>query len=198
MKNLIEKFAALPRAVRWSIAAIAFLGVYFALVEPSVVATAKYRNKADILRLSLVQASNRAAESSGVSSELKLGAVRFGETVFPTYELGSGALNKRISEVFAAHGVASWKSDERRATNLPRDAFAEALAVGERAKKILVDLDFQAHPTVISNVLADIERAPEVHSVSRVTLRKVESTETNALRANLSVETWIISRSTSR
>jgi len=198
MNALLEKFAGLPRSARWAIAAIVFLGAYFAIVEPVLIATTNYQNKADVLRHSLVQAASRASDSSGVSAELKLGALRFGETAFPSDALGSGALNKRISEVFSAHGVDSWKSDERRAANLPRDAFADSLGAGLRAKKILVDLDFQAHPTIVARVLADLERAPEVHSVSRVTLRKVESENENALRANLSVETWIISRSSSR
>jgi len=193
MANMMQTFASLPRAAKWGLAALAVFAAYFVLVEPSLDATMNLRNKADQLELALGRANERAAGSSTVSDDLKLGAITFGDVSFPVSKGGSGALNKRISDVFAANGVDSWKSDERRATNLPRDTFSGMLAPNERSKKIVVDLDFQAHPITCAAVLADLERSPEVHSVSRVTLRKADGDGSDALRANYSVETWILS-----
>lgn len=198
MNTLIDRLRQLPRAAKWGLGALAFFIAYFAIVEPTLDATAKLSARADRLEAALIRVNQRAEASEGVAADLKLGATRFGDKLSPWNNEGSGALNKRVSVVLETHGITTWTSDERRATNLPRDAFAALLDPEQRAQKIVVDLDFEAHPIIAWRVIADLERAPEAHAIPRLTLRKVDNEDMNTLAVNLSVETWTISEGRAR
>ena len=198
LEQLATKFSALPRAARWGVTALSFFLAYFLVIEPALDATTTYNNKADTLRTALDNAANRAEGADGLSADLKLGTTRFGEKVFPADNPGSGPLNKRIADILGEHGVTAWKSDERPASNLGNNAFQNALNPGQRARKIVVNLDFESHPLTASQVLADLERAPEVHAISSLVLRKVDNPDRNTLRTNMSVETWVISEGRTR
>jgi len=198
MQHWIDRFKKLPRAAKWAAAALAFFTAYFAIIEPALDATARYAARADTLQSALVRANQRARGSAGLAADLKLGTARFGDKLSPWENPGSGALNKRISDVLGEHGVSAWTSDERRAANLPRDTFEGLLAPDERARRIVVDLDFESHPIIATRVIADLERAPEVHAISRLTLRKVDNQKRNTIAVNTSVETWTVAKERAR
>lgn len=186
MSALLAWFRALPRAGRWALLAALGIGAYFAILEPIVDLTASYRLKGD--RLESLLARGELDPGSPEGRAVLLGIANFGEPLPPGPERErTEAFYTGVNEVLARHGVAS-----PRLTTRERVPIATAGPVpGER---LIVDVQFESTPEVVTAVLADLEREPSVAGVSRVLLRRSAQSADKAggtLQVTLSPEAWI-------
>ena len=67
-----------------------------------------------------------------------------------------------------------------------------ALGADEELHRLEMELKFECDPDLAMEVIAELERSPEVTSVPRVVLRK--STEGRRVQATISVEAWSIQK----
>lgn len=185
MKGLIARFAAMPRAARWLILGGVGIGAYFALVEPVLDATAKL-NAACASRLARLETAARDHPTdSSVESDVKLGVQRYGLVSMPGAPKDrSEALNRRIAQVLMAHSVRDVTTTVKE-TPLSGNALARELSAGGsggaasaesgsdiRVDRLVTELQFEASPETVAAVVADLEKSPEIATVSRLQVRK--------------------------
>ncbi len=195
MSSLREKWNGLPRAAKWGAWAVLGLVAYFGVIEPVI----DYRNEVE-RRATTAEGKLRSLvrESAGVKDDentLREGVLAFGEVSFPADSAqGAVAFNRLISEVLSKHGVKNNTSTSRTS---PIGSGPLSKLVGEdlRLERLSADLQFDAEPEAVAGVIADLERSPAVTAVSRVQIRRADSRDADprAVRATISVETWLTS-----
>lgn len=184
--TLRARWQSLPRAARWLILAAAFVALYFASVEPALDATARLSLRADALQSALDRQRSTRDDSAA------LAAARFGDPLLPGGPDRLAALNARVEQVFRERRVSALTIRTRAPIPLGRGSFAGAIPESEQVQRLILDIDFEADPDTAAHVLADLERAPEVAAVSRVSLRRLEKDGRRLVQASLSPEAWII------
>lgn len=204
MKGLIARFAALPRAARWLVLGGVAIAAYFAVVEPVLDATAKL-DAAYALKLARLEAAARDhATDSSVESDVKLGVQRYGLVSMPGAPKDrSEAVNRRIAQVLMAHSVRDVTTTVKE-TPLSGNTLARELGpsgdggVELRVDRLVTELQFEASPEAVAAVVADLERSPEITTVSRVQLRKAaagggsgsKSSSSRLVKAVVAAEAW--------
>lgn len=200
MEGLLQRWKALPRAAQWLVLAAAVALVYFLAVEPALDATASYATRADVLQSGLDRSRDRRAEDSASGRALALGATRFGDPLLPAAPNAAGAedrgaaLNARIESILRDRRLRALSIKARVPAPLGRDVLVDVIGPDEQAQRIVVDLDFEADPQAAMAVIADLERAPEVASIGRVSLRRLDRDGQKVVQVSVSPEAWIIGR----
>jgi len=187
-------YSGLPRAAKWALLGGGFVLCYFAVIEPLMDYGAVVAVRAEDLRSDL---DTRVSELKR-RDELLLGirerSAWFGDVHVP----GDGsemqsALRDRIDRVFQDMSVpAGWSLDRRTEGRVSREAMSGVLQEGEELHRLEMELKFECAPDLAMEVIAELERSPEVTSMPRVVLRK--STEGRRVQATVSVEAWSIQK----
>jgi hypothetical protein len=200
MDALRQRWRALPRAAQWLIVAAIVGGLYFAVIEPILDATASYSASADVLQAGLDRTRARRAEDSESGRALALGAARFGAPLLPASPGATGAddraaaLNARIESILRDRRLRALSIKARTPVALGRDVLADVVGPDEQAQRLVIDLDFEADPEAAMAVIADLERAPEVAAIGRVSLRRLDREGQKVVQVSVSPEAWIIAR----
>jgi hypothetical protein len=201
VSSIRDRYAALPRAVRWLLLAAAFCAIYFAAVEPALDRTSRLGVAADALAASLARERQLAAAWSDSNTPAAAAKAAFGSPALPgPSEPRSRALYTRINKIFEAHGIVP-DINERRAP-LRADQAAAIAGPGYRIDRFILDLTFESSPEVAAAVLAELEQSAEVAAVGRVQIRRVEGPRAGGasssreaprrVRAVLSPEAWVL------
>ncbi|MCA9306537.1 MAG: hypothetical protein KDA16_08385 [Phycisphaerales bacterium] len=194
MSRLREMYAKLPRAARWALWGLAFVVGYFAVVEPVMDYGAVVSVRADELRAGLDERVRELERRDEVLLGIRERTAWFGDVHVP----GDGsemqsALRDRIDRVFTDMSVpAGWSLDRRTEGRVSREAMSGALGADEELHRLEMEIKFECDPDLAMEVIAELERSPEVTSVPRVVLRK--STEGRRVQATISVEAWSIQK----
>ncbi|HYE02434.1 MAG TPA: hypothetical protein VD963_04270 [Phycisphaerales bacterium] len=187
--NLPALYARTPRAARWAFLASLGIVLYFGLVEPALDARARAAARAEALANQLDQERLLAASAQSIPAALAAPALPR-----PAAE-AKQALYERVNTILAEHGVSADRS-ERLAALVPNPAIADLVSPGQSLERLIIDLTFEAAPEVITAVVADLEAAPEVTALARVSLRRAESRAgggaSGRVRAIVSPETWVL------
>lgn len=204
MNTLLQRWQAMPRAGKWlALAAVAALA-YFAIIEPTLDATTSYAVRADVLQSGLDRSRARRAEDSESGRALSLGATRFGAPLLPAATGATGsddrgaALNARIESILRDRSLRALSIKARTPVPLGRDALADVVGADEQAQRLVIDLDFEADPQAAMAVIADLEKAPEVASIGRISLRRLDREGQRVLQVSVSPEAWIVARKGAR
>jgi hypothetical protein len=195
LNSVLAAYRDLPRAGKWGVAAALALVAYFAVVEPVIEKSAELSLRAEQRTLELTSFQREQGTGEGARAALAVGISRYGEVAWPE-EQGArvDAFNRRIADVLRRHGVTGQRTMTRTAS-MPRGPLLDALGPGAAVTRHTNDLQFDATPEQISAILAELEKSPEVAAVSRVHLRRNDEQErARLLRANISVETWVLAR----
>ena len=198
--SLADSFRQLPRAGRWGVAAVAFLAFYFLVVEVALERWNSFSAQADskeaLLRDWTGGSEKRLADENAVANGRRL----YGNANFPGPEgERSQALRARVADVLKKHGVRDYNERDRELL-LGNGPLSAAVGAGTRVRRIVRDVSFDCSPETMVEVLADLERTPEVSAVSRVFVRKLTSSGTRAnssarnVGVTISVEAWAIAR----
>lgn len=105
---------------------------------------------------------------------------------------GSVALSEAATAVINAHSpnVSNFKVDARARQKLPQSALRGVLAPGQRAERVIQDVEFEAPPETVSSIIAALESNPAVDAISSVRLTRVDASR--RLRVKLAIEAWVV------
>ena len=201
MNALKAWFASLPRAGRWSVLALVGLVAYFGIAEPLIDRWNVWSLKADSTEAELRKWVEDASARKQAAERVELGVRTFGTVNSPTtLAQASQALLDRIGKVAKARNVSEFEVAER-GLDLQRGPLSATLPRGMKVRKIIRQVSFVASPDTVAGVLSDLEKSPEVSSVSRVFVQNAQATggarsssttTGRVVRATLSVETWAL------
>lgn len=197
---LINSIKALPRAGKWGLAALAGLAAYFLIVEPSVAKAVALADKATRKETVLQSWSDRKGPRELEESTVNLGSRIYGDVAFPKPEAeGSPATLTKIAAVLKKQGVREY--DVRERPLLLKSPTLIAAAGGVQIKRVVRDLTFECKPEVLSALLAELEKSPEVASVSRLSIGPAGTGRAGSanvrgkvIKVTVSVESWVQAR----
>jgi len=190
MGRLLEFYRGLPRSGKWLVWAAVLLVAYFGVVEPALDATARLVVRGDQLARRLDAARDDAGERGAQLAAVQLGASRFGDVALPgDPNLRPADLDARIDEILDARGVAS-HTVRSSAGRLSEGPLTRALGQDARVQTIGRDVTFTASPEVVTAVLADLERAPEVARITRVDLSPADDRASRSVQTAIALEAW--------
>lgn len=189
MNELLARWWSLPRAVRWLAMLVVGVGGYFLAVEPVLDWRAERAADAEALSEALARGADRSGADARAGAALK--SVRFGSPLAPGGEERIRELNARVEAIFSAHRVTNLTIRARAPVSLGRDAFAPALPAGTVAQRAGLDIEFEAPPETATAVLAALESAPEVASVARLVIRRLDREGQRRLSVSVAPEAWI-------
>lgn len=199
MNALIDAYFRMPRAGRWLVLFVLFVGAYLLVVEPALDATNAARSRADNLESALQRERRLLAPESDTGQMLELGMENFG---LPRHPAEPGArpevLQRTVNAVLIRHGVTNATYSERSAA-IRSDEAAGVVGLGNRLDRYVLDVSFDAEPAVVVAILSDLENARDVTAVSRVRIDKSGAGRSRTgqtgtgrdVRASIAVETWI-------
>lgn len=192
MSGVLGRIRALPRAMRWAIVAAAFVLGYFVVVEPALDASARASARADALQAGLDRRLDAAGERSEASRTLALAASQFGAPLPPGGPDRASALNARIEAILRDRSVSNLSIKARSPVALPRTAMEGGVPEGKQVQRLVLDVEFEADPSVAMAIVADLEKAREVSSVGRVVMRRVEREGRKTVQVSVSPEAWTL------
>jgi hypothetical protein len=101
-----------------------------------------------------------------------------------------------VDAVLSKHDLREVTTTSRTAPMGANSPLARYLGTGQRVERVMKELSFAATPEVVHGVLSDLERVPEVATISRVQVRQGDDRQKpdRLLVVNVSLETWTIAR----
>lgn len=190
--NLLDRFLALPRAARWAAAAATFLAAYFILVEPALDATTSARVRAETLETAIQRRTANASSNSTAAQDAALAAARFGERLPPGGPDRAAALNACLEQIFREATVTNLSIRARAPVPLAKGPLASVIQEGSQAARLMLDVEFEAAPNAAAAIISHMERAPEITSLNRVVIRRVEREGKRTVQVSVTPEAWII------
>ncbi len=198
MRHLLDRWRRMARAARWAVLAGAGMAAYFAVVEPALDAAATLRARAEVMESGLERARDWRAEDSEIGRSLALAQARHGLPRLPggieNGEDRAVALSARIESIVRPRRLSALAIRSRAPVALGRDALADVLDADQFVQRLIVDMEFEAEPSAAMEVIAELERAPEVARIDRLSLRRIEKNGQRLLQVSVSPEAWRITR----
>jgi hypothetical protein len=191
---LAKRWKSLPRATKWIVIAALATGAYFA-IEPVLDARMLAASRADEAAEQLHQFSQRSRQFQQAQQDIGRGTTQFGDVEMPGAgtNVVSTASNK-IREALSDRGITEWNIQTRRGVPLGRGVLGELLEGDDQEiQRVTFDVQLTDTPEVVTAVLAEIERMPEVTTIGSVEIRK-SGGDGRKVQARLTPETWIIVR----
>jgi hypothetical protein len=183
----IARFLAMPPAWRWGGSLAAGLVLYFFTTD-YLWSTADSLNE----RSNRIESALRDGKVRGkwISGDVREAVVALGPVAVPRAEgAGTEALGAAIREVFEANGVSGYSLDVRPGAPLPPTALRDVAGPSERIERLVGELRFTTTPDALAKIVAGLESRPEVESISRLKLAKIEADR--KVQAAMTVEAWI-------
>lgn len=201
--NLLARYRALPRAGKWSVWAAGGLVLYFGVVETALAFSARVRAEADALEVSLKSRKAVADRAANTAGELEQNMVALGMPALPRPGDPVPALDRRITTVLSSHGVTPRRREPRPpAAVLTGPGQREVAKVGPTVgvQRVAVDLNLECDTEQLAKILRDLEAAPEVTAISRLSIRKLGDGRANdqKLGVTMSVEAWSLQSESGR
>lgn len=198
MSDMVHKFKALPRMVKWVIAAGVILIAYFAVFEPVLGIGAKWRTRAAALESALAR-DHELASDDGDGRMIQQGQKIFGRPQMPgVKETTPESLYRLVNSILEAHGVTE-RSISERSVPLTGDQ-AQALGVGTITRLIL-DVSFETDSVTVVSIISELERSKEVSAIGRVKIDKSALRSgsgaddgNDLVRATIAPEAWTTTR----
>jgi len=183
----IARFLSLPPAWRWGGGLAAGLVLYMFTTD-YVWSAADSLNE----RSNRIESALRDGKVRGkwVSGDVHEAVVALGPVSVPRTEgAGTEALGAAIREVFEANSVSAYSLDVRPGAPLPPTALRDVAGPAERIERLVGELRFTTTPDALAKIIAGLESRPEIESISRLKLAKLEADR--KVQAAMTVEAWI-------
>lgn len=193
MAGIVSKFKSLPRAARWGIGFVAFVVAYFGIVEPVIDLTSKLNAAADRDGSRLAAYSAQAQAREDQSNSLQIGLKRFGDVALPTTDTNrSNQVFTKISNTLKERNIAKPSITQSRGVSLGKDALLELLSPNQEVQRLAFEIKLEGSPEDVAGVIADLERIPEITTISQVVVRRLGKEEDRKLQATITPEVWVI------
>ncbi|MGP1347843.1 MAG: hypothetical protein ACTS3F_14395 [Phycisphaerales bacterium] len=198
LASIRDRFGRLPRSARWLTWFVLALVAYFAIIEPTLVATADSRAQAQSARDRVERLEQRLASLERAQGELASAITDLG-AIMPLGEQDerSAQLRARVTQILTDRGFTAWDLTQARPIPIPRGALDDsAIPAGRRIVRVGFDIQLEGSPDAVLGVLADLERAPEVTMVRQASVRRAERDARGFLSGTISPEVWVLAPNT--
>lgn len=195
MKKLRERFARLPRAMRWLVLAAVCFGVIWGIIFPTLDAIDRFNRRANYALNQLTSLQQQAERRAQADNRIARGTINFGEVDLPTQGGGkSNELFTRISEILKNHEIARPNVTAQRPIPIKLDPDTQETLAGSNRElqRVIFDIRIEGAPEAIAGVIADLEKTPQVTSISQIVLRRVGKPEERKLSATIMPEAWVV------
>jgi hypothetical protein len=204
MNALVMRYKAMPRSGRWLVALVAFVGVFFLVVDPLLARWGQYRVDADQIENSLANQARLRTELAESSRTIEQVAALFGRPALPgSVAEASAGLEQRINRIFAAHKVANLKTSYRDPVVMSNVDAPAIVGTGQKLNRLVAEMSFETDTANLSAILRDLEESAEIASVTRVSVRKLaagrgaKGDTGGSLQVSLNAEAWGVGSSRS-
>jgi hypothetical protein len=186
--------------MRWLIVFGVFIIAYYIVLEPTLDAANTARNRADVLEAAVRRDRAMLASAARRGGEIDRAVVTYGLPRHPARpDARPEGLQRAVNMILMDNGVSNATYSERSA---PIRSDEAVRVVGQAAKldRFVLDVTFEASPERAMAILAKLEQAEEVTSISRVKIDKSaagrgrDSDGARTVRVNIAVESWIAGR----
>ena len=192
ISKMIDRLWQMPRAGRWLVLAIAFI-VAFVVWDNVVRPTASsWKTEADKIKgmVRTVQNAPRIQRDLRLMQDtiMGLGTIERPRSV----DEGIDAMSDAVVEVLEQHDVKKDNFDLVGVVGpLPRDVSRKLASSRQKRLKLITGrLRFEAEPEVAIQVIADLERRPELESIDDLTIDRSDKSG-RTLSVVLTVESWV-------
>src|SRR5262249_11181020 len=157
----------LPRVVQWAIWAGAFLLVFLVVIKPALIISDRIETDASRLASAMARRSDLTSPGASDAGLITYSVAVSGTPLMPAR--GATALKAvtlcGVATIIILDIGVTAVTIERLLVRLSGDT---ASALGVPIIRIIIEVTSEASPEVVSAVLADLERAPEVAAISLV------------------------------
>jgi len=184
--DLIDRFLTLPPI--WRIAGAGALLVVAVLVAQDHVwpIADEWNREADRIARSIERGRNLDA---ALDARIERIAVALGPIEVPRSAApGATRLEETVGRICADHGLDP-KIDGRTGSRLPSNSPLSEVA-GGRVERLVCELEFVADPDTLMNVVRELEREPEIESISDLRIERID--DGPQLDVRLVVEAWVV------
>ena len=199
MSALIQQFTSLPRAVKWLIYLMLFMVGFFLLIKPALNFSDTVSEKAAKLESALAARNDFNASESGNGGIITALQGVYGTPLRPGGGLNPESFRRVVNGILENHNITDSTINERPKVQMSGLTPEQASALGiASVDRLILEVTFEAHPEDVIAILAELERSPEVASVSRVKIDKAVSRladDDHLVRATLTPEAWIAASS---
>jgi hypothetical protein len=184
--DLVDRFLALPPI--WRIAAAGAVVVMAVLVAQDHVwpLADGWNREADRIARTIERGRNLDA---ALDPRIERIAVALGPIEVPRSAApGATRLEETVGRICAAHGLDP-KIDGRTGSRLPSNSPLSEVA-GGRVERLVCELEFVAEPDTLMTVVRELEREPEIESISDLRIERID--DGPKLDVRLVVEAWVV------
>lgn len=201
MSSLLQKFSTLPRALKWLIYLGVFLLGFFAIIKPAWTFGDTVSEKASRLEKALAARNEFNATDAGKGKRITDLQGFYGTPLRPGGGLNPEAFRRVVNGILENHNITDSTINERPKVAMSGLTPDQASALGiASVDRLILEVTFEARPDDVVAILAELERSPEIASISRVKIDRSVSRltdEEHLVRATLSPEAWIAASSSS-
>ena len=184
--DLVDRFLALPPI--WRIAGAGALLVVAVLVAQDHVWPIADEWNREAYRIERSIARGRDLDSA-LDARIERIAVALGPIEVPRSAApGATRLEETVGRICAAHGLDP-KIDGRTGSRLPSNSPISEVA-GGRVERLVCELEFVADPGTLMDVVRELEREPEIESISDLRIERIE--DGPRLDVRLVIEAWVV------
>lgn len=204
MNALLLKYRALPRSGKWLTWLVAFLAVFFGVINPAMTLAAQWSASAEKIEDTLADRAAKKTLIDNSAADLERSMLAFGKPAPPQKRRDPLAdLDKRVRQVLNAHGISP-----KRSVNKGPDAFQRPTKTsdgrpiksdGPKLDRYSIELSFECDTTRLLAVMRDLERASEISSLGKVSVRRVVESNSRGgksefalLSVTMTPEMWVI------
>lgn len=184
--DLVDRFIALPPI--WRIAGIGAVTLVAILVAQDHVwpLADEWNRESDRIARSIDRGRDleRSLEPRIERIATALGPIEVPRSAAP----GATRLEETVGRITAKHGLDP-KIDGRTGSRLPGNSPLSQVA-GGRVERLVCELEFATDPQTLIAVVGELEREPEIESISDLRVERIEDGPT--LDVRLVVEAWVV------
>lgn len=185
--SFVEWYRGASPMMQWAVIAIGVLFIWFVADEWIWSTANTLNNQNDRMERALEEGADRDRLVSGVRTAIPA----LGRISVPRAERdGSEELSNAVNDVMSKAGVKIFSWDVRPGGNMsPPPELVQLVGADTKLGKVSGELRFNAKQEDVIKVIAGLEAAPEIESISRLKLSRENSDKT--VGVTLTVESWV-------
>lgn len=188
-QSMFERYRQAPPIFQWGIAIV--LGIMIWLFAEDFVwsTAAEWNAENDRMQRALEEGAARAETLNGVRDAIPL----VGRIAVPRAERdGTEELSRAVNAILAEHKVEGAEWDVRPGGNItPPAQLIELVGAGTKLGKVAGELRFDATQETAIKVIAGLEAAEMIESISRLKISRNSSPSVKKIGVTLTVEAWV-------
>ncbi len=201
MSALLQQFKTLPRAAQWLAYLAVVLLVFFGIIKPLWGLSDTVGGDASKLETAIARHNDLSSADSGDGGYIASTQAVFGTPMMPKAGgLKPEDFTRVVDGILESHQITDRNVNERPKTPMAslKPEYKTLLGV-TGIDRLTLEVTFEARPSDVAAILADLERAPEVAAISRVRIDHNNSRNGDieeVVRTTIIAEAWLAASGT--